>query len=399
MRDLGLFFMNSRLPLIASSPGQDLPGSVDTAFLLAGMENELLHLHGVIEVKPLFLAIERLMVAAVPPCLVEMAIMRLPWHPAVFYTTRYGFRDPMVAVNLLIPLLAAKPGRKFISPQDHFKTDEEYMASPMYRQVAKPEGWHHAYKMLFWRGKHLVAWVGVVRPRKAGKFLRPEIARIRKLRPQVQLALRRVLKVDRMQTARAAVEGFIDRSTLPSLVLDWDLRVAYRNRAAEDFCALWNFGPQANSLSSSEVFQVPAPVINACTALRHGIEARLRNQAPPPESNGFDPFAPTRHPDHENLSIRIKPMELRAARLGLPGFLVEMRDDGSPGGALKHSSSMNALTTREREIGLLIYEGLTNREIGTRLGCGEGTVKKHLTSIFRKLSVPNRASLMRLLAR
>ena len=51
------------------------------------------------------------------------------------------------------------------------------------------------------------------------------------------------------------------------------------------------------------------------------------------------------------------------------------------------------LTERERQIILVLAEGITNKEIGRRLGLTEGTVKVHLHRIYRKLGVANRTAL------
>ena len=53
-----------------------------------------------------------------------------------------------------------------------------------------------------------------------------------------------------------------------------------------------------------------------------------------------------------------------------------------------------ALTEREREIIVLIGEGLKNRQIGERLSISETTVVHHFTSIFAKLGVANRLELV-----
>lgn len=53
----------------------------------------------------------------------------------------------------------------------------------------------------------------------------------------------------------------------------------------------------------------------------------------------------------------------------------------------------DALTTRERQIVLVLAEGLTNKEIARRLKLAEGTVKVHLHRIFQKLQVANRTAL------
>jgi DNA-binding NarL/FixJ family response regulator len=54
------------------------------------------------------------------------------------------------------------------------------------------------------------------------------------------------------------------------------------------------------------------------------------------------------------------------------------------------------LTTRERQIVLVLSEGVSNREIGRRLSVAEGTVKVHLHRIYRKLGIANRTALAKL---
>ncbi len=53
-----------------------------------------------------------------------------------------------------------------------------------------------------------------------------------------------------------------------------------------------------------------------------------------------------------------------------------------------------SLTPREREVIGLICEGLRNKEITERLYISQATVSHHLTSIYRKLEVSDRTSLV-----
>jgi len=48
------------------------------------------------------------------------------------------------------------------------------------------------------------------------------------------------------------------------------------------------------------------------------------------------------------------------------------------------------LTAREREVLLLLRDGMTNRAISRQLGISEATVKAHLTSVFQRLGVRDR---------
>jgi DNA-binding NarL/FixJ family response regulator len=48
------------------------------------------------------------------------------------------------------------------------------------------------------------------------------------------------------------------------------------------------------------------------------------------------------------------------------------------------------LTAREREVLLLVVEGLANKQIARRLGISEKTVKGHLTNLFQRIGVADR---------
>jgi DNA-binding CsgD family transcriptional regulator len=56
-----------------------------------------------------------------------------------------------------------------------------------------------------------------------------------------------------------------------------------------------------------------------------------------------------------------------------------------------------ALTRREREVALLVVEGLTDREIAQRMHLSRHTVSQHVKQIYRKLDVESRVGLTRLL--
>ena len=51
-----------------------------------------------------------------------------------------------------------------------------------------------------------------------------------------------------------------------------------------------------------------------------------------------------------------------------------------------------SLTGREKEVARLVAAGLTNREIGGELYLSEKTVERHLSHLFLKLRVSNRAA-------
>ena len=84
---------------------------------------------------------------------------------------------------------------------------------------------------------------------------------------------------------------------------------------------------------------------------------------------------------------------IQEGRNTLPAQLIEPALARLAAEASKSQQIEGGLTSREREIAILIAEGMTNKEIARKVGITEGTVKLHLHKVFQKLNVPNRASL------
>jgi DNA-binding NarL/FixJ family response regulator len=64
------------------------------------------------------------------------------------------------------------------------------------------------------------------------------------------------------------------------------------------------------------------------------------------------------------------------------------------GGPSVERARIDSLTPREREVVRLVSEGLKNKQIAQRMSVADVTVRHHLTSIFSKLEVADRLSLV-----
>jgi len=91
---------------------------------------------------------------------------------------------------------------------------------------------------------------------------------------------------------------------------------------------------------------------------------------------------------------------LNALRLILAGerYVPDLLVAEQPAFSEEHAggAAPAALTPREREVMGLLVQGLSNKEIGHRLGIEVVTVALHLRSIYRKLAVTNRTQAVRL---
>ena len=73
-----------------------------------------------------------------------------------------------------------------------------------------------------------------------------------------------------------------------------------------------------------------------------------------------------------------------------------VESESGSGGNGRAPSPLEGLSPRDSEILALVVEGLTNKEIGRRIGLQEVTIKAHLRSLYRRIGAANRAQAVRI---
>ncbi len=218
--------------------------------------------------------------------------------------------------------------------------------------------------------------------------------RVRQLYTQFQTALDRLRSLEREHTGRVALEQFMRRVPLPTILLRWNLRLVYRNQAAFEFCSIWQRGPKQAQLIKSEA-PLPLEILDRCQMLKKRWE-QLNPLSFPTE--GFKDEV-VHHPKQRHLRATISLKQISSAGVARPHFLIEFED--LRGADAKHEVATLAhlarLTRREQQLARLVCDGRSNQEIADESGLSLETVKKHLHSVFRKLEVNSRSRLMALM--
>jgi len=76
-----------------------------------------------------------------------------------------------------------------------------------------------------------------------------------------------------------------------------------------------------------------------------------------------------------------------------PNDLVAAAVERETGRRLAGEMFGRVLSPREREVALLVAEGLPNKDVARRLNLSEGTVRLHVHNIYQKTGIGNRAAL------
>src|SRR2546423_3750159 len=118
-----------------------------------------------------------------------------------------------------------------------------------------------------------------MRTAKQGDFTSVQTKLLRHLYPQFETALRRLHLLERERAARTAFEGFLSRLPLPTMLLRWNLRLVYQNKAAREFCNLWAVGPELAPVTKVDG-PVPAEILDRCRRLKK--RCRQRSQLATP---------------------------------------------------------------------------------------------------------------------
>jgi FixJ family two-component response regulator len=359
------------------------------------LEKALFALHSSVDVDSFWKAVQRVFAGSFPYCNLGVTFQHNPVRPM---TAKWLHSIPDGSFNpaALEDFLRAHPRRKLVIESDVFPDRADLLKSTFYRDYMKPVKCEHAIGLFFWSGPRLACVITIMRNRKQGTVDNSQMKLLRRLYAQFDVALRRIGSLEREHSARAALETFLRGLPLPTMLLRWNLKLAYQNKAAREFWLVWRDGPEASRLMKATA-PVPDEILDGCRRLKRRWENASTVGAAQP-GIGQDAF---HHPKWKQLRVTISIAHLNTLGLTPPDFLVqceEMRVSGvGRTSAQPPLAHLARLTSREQEVTRLACEGRSNQEIADETGLSLQMVKKHLHTIFRKLEVTSRARLMALM--
>ena len=360
------------------------------------LEKTLLSLHAAMNLGSFWKAIQQLLAAAIPNRLIGLMLQPNPILPMIARWT-LPMPDGFFAAEPLKSYIAAQPRQRFVRISDLFSNRSSLMKSGFYRRYMARRKCAHGIGLVFWKGHRLVCVIAIMRTATQGDLSPAEMKLLQQLYPQFLTALWRLRSLEREHSLRMDLEEFLSRLPLPTILLRWNLKPIYQNRAARDFCAVWEKGPEDAQLTKA-TSPIPSEILDRCRLLKQQWAHAQRPIAP---QRGFKEER-VHHPRSPHLRATLHLKQLSSCGVAQPHFLIECEDLRRHAGAHTEPASSRLphlirLTRREQEVARLVCEGRSNQEIADDACLSLPMVKKHLHAIFRKLEVTSRSQLIALL--
>jgi len=358
------------------------------------LEKTLLSLHAAMDVGSFWNAIQQLLAAAIPNRLIGLMLQPNPILPTIAKWT-LSMPDGFFTAEALENYIAAQQRQRFVRISDLFPKRSSLMKSAFYRRYMAPQKCAYGVCLFFWRRQRLICVIAIMRTATQGDLSPAEMNLIGQLYPQFQTALCRLRSLEREHSLRMDLEGFLSRLPLPTMLLRWNLKLIYQNRAARDFCAVWEKGPEEAQLMNASS-PIPPEILDRCRLLK---QQWAHAQRPIAAQTGFKEER-VHHPRSPHLRATLHLRQLGSAGVARPHFLIECEDLRSAprtGPASSRLPHWVQLTRREQEVAQLVCEGRSNQEIADDACLSLPMVKKHLHATFRKLEVTSRSRLITLM--
>jgi DNA-binding CsgD family transcriptional regulator len=363
------------------------------------LEKTLLSLHAAMDVGSFWKAIQQLLAVAIPNRLIGLMLQPNPILPMIARWT-LPMPDGFFTAEPLENYVAAQQRQRFVRISDLFSNRSSLMKSAFYRRYMAPQKCAHGVCLFFWKRQKLICVIAIMRSATQGDLSPAEMNLIRQLYPQFLTALSRLRSLEREHSLRMDLEAFLSRLPLPTILLRWNLKPIYLNRAARDFCAVWEKGPEEAQLTKA-TSAIPSEILDRCRLLKQQWAHAQPRMLSGPQTGLKEERV--HHPRSPHLRATLHLKQLSSCGVAQPHFLIECEDlrrqavlSTGPAASARLPHLVR-LTRREQEVARLVCEGRSNQEIADDACLSLPMVKKHLHGIFRKLEVTSRSRLITLM--
>src|SRR5262245_52990573 len=231
------------------------------------IERPLLSLQRATNIDSLWKAAQQLLSAVIPNCRIRLTFQGNAVLPATVRKTRQPLPNSFLAAEPLKSHVAGRPRKRLVRISDLFSNRKRLTKSTLYRRYLAPQNCQHGVILFFWKVERLICAIAIMRTAAQGDLTPAEMKLVRQLHRQFLAALRRLTSLEREHSARTAFEELLGRLPLPTILLRWNLKLVYQNRAAREFCSVWEKGPDvARRINACS--PIPPEILDRCSQLK-----------------------------------------------------------------------------------------------------------------------------------
>ena len=258
--------------------------------------------------------------------------------------------------------------------------------SAFYRRVLKPVNSLHGASIVAWKKGQWMAMATVHRSPEQGEFTDAEMLILRKIQPHFGSVIRRLATENEERLRMKSVEAFVHNFPSAFVLLDFNLRIIQINKSGEMRCHEINAGPLNARINKPDKIPIlPKELVSTVTEMRDRI-ARAKTGKSFAKSDKT-----VKIPSHNCRVIYIREKVRRGMNEGL--FLVVF----DPLTKRRQPPELSILSSAEKEVAYAVASGKSNGEIATAMGKSVSTVRHQLSAILRKLDLPNRIGIVKML--
>ncbi len=286
----------------------------------------------------------------------------------------YHRLDPFIRV---LPL----PGTTVLAT-DQVISFKDLIRSEYYNDFLRPQAIHFQMS-IFLEGKgRLLGILSLFRPKNATHFSSLDRAKAELMAPYLAGALEKVMISHKMIERKSFIDSIV--SCLPYkgvMVMDTSFDPVYQDENAIRIMSKLN---RTGKFGRASPEPLPREIYLRCKDL---LSSARKGETLEPCQHHIDLVLPG---ERHKVSIQLR-LITRRGQSPLLLLCLNPREDLA---RFFERSNEHGLTGREIEVVSLLSKGHTNKQIGKELFISEYTVENHLRSIYRKMGVKNRTSLV-----
>jgi len=309
---------------------------------------------------------------------VNGASLGVPAEAPKIWCDQYQAEDPFVF--RLIRLLQSKNG--WLLTSNNTVSHEDYVRMDFYRDFLRPQSIYHMMVIGLKSGSQPIGLIGLHRSKKSRAFTEKEATKVEAFVPYLS-AVAQKIKLAEMLTERHEIISTLTNKlhNKSVIVINKELSPLYINESALKILNLKSSPDPRNFITNTDL--LPENIYLCCEEIKQHLNSSHDSQ----ETNSKNFTADL---GSQQISGYVYAYETRPSGLC---FMICFDVESSITDPHNFFSEFN-LTRREIDITHLVSTGMTNHEIADHLCISVRTVQNHLRSIYDKVQVHNRTSLV-----